>query len=126
MPPALLSFGSRISFEAPVSRDDLASVMSDYDALVVPSLWLETGPLVVLEAQAAGLFVLGSRLGGIAELVDENDAGELVEAGDVAAWAASIERLASRRRQGTLPRPSRPTRTMSSVAEEMADLYRSL
>jgi glycosyltransferase involved in cell wall biosynthesis len=116
----------RICIEGPVSRDALAPLMPDYDALVVPSLWLETGPLVVLEAQAAGLFVLGSRLGGIAELVDEGDAGELVEAGNVAAWAASIKRLASRRRQGALPRPSRPVRTMSTVASEMADLYRSL
>jgi glycosyltransferase involved in cell wall biosynthesis len=123
---ALVGIDSRISIEAPVSRGDLALVMSDYDALVVPSLWLETGPLVVLEAQAAGLFVLGSRLGGIAELVDEGDAGQLVEAGNVAAWAAAIEELASRRRQGALPRSSRNVRTMTMVASEMADLYRSL
>ncbi len=123
---ALASVDARISIEPAVSRGDLASVMSDYDALVVPSLCLETGPLVILEAQAAGLFVLGSRLGGIAELVDEGDAGELVEAGDVAAWAAAIERLASRRRRGALPRPSRGVRAMSTVASEMAHLYQSL
>lgn len=97
--------------------------MSDYDALVVPSLWLETGPLVVLEAQAAGLFVLGSRFGGIAELVDESDAGELVEAGDVAAWAASIERGAAAARRLAAPISSH---TNDVVAEEMAALYQSL
>jgi glycosyltransferase involved in cell wall biosynthesis len=116
----------RISIESSVARNDLAVTLTSYDALVVPSVWMETGPLVVLEAKAAGLFVLGSRLGGIAELVDEGDADELIQLGNVAAWAKAIERLASRHRHGALPRPSRPVRTMSTVAEEMAALYRSL
>jgi glycosyltransferase involved in cell wall biosynthesis len=123
---ALARGDSRISFEPPVARTDLAMTLASYDALVVPSIWMETGPLVILEAQAAGLFVLGSRLGGIAELVDEGDAGELVQMGNVAAWAKAIERVASRHRHGDLPRPSRPVRTMSTAAEEMAALYRSL
>jgi glycosyltransferase involved in cell wall biosynthesis len=110
----------------PVAHCDLAATLQNYDVLVVPSLWMETGPLVVLEAQAAGLFVLGARRGGIAELVDEADGGELVPAGNVSAWAEAIERLASRHCRGMLSRPSRPVRTMSSVATEMADLYRSL
>ncbi len=123
---ALAGGDPRISIKAPVARGDLAATLSNYDALVVPSIWMETGPLVVLEAQAAGLFVLGARLGGIAELVDEGDAGELVQAGNITAWAEAIERLASRHRHGTLPRPSGPVRTASTVAAEMADLYRSL
>ena len=123
---ALAGSDARIAFQAPVDRIELASVMLRYDALVVPSLWLETGPLVVLEAMAAGLFVLGSRRGGIAELVDESDAGELVEAADVDAWTGAIARLASRHSQARLPLPSRLVRTMATVAAEMADLYRSL
>jgi glycosyltransferase involved in cell wall biosynthesis len=123
---ALAEADDRISIKGPVSREALAPLISGFNVLVVPSLWLETGPLVVLEAQAAGLFVLGSRLGGIAELVDGGKAGELVEAGNVAAWAAAINGLASRRRQGGLPRTSCHVRTMSTVAAEMADLYRSL
>jgi glycosyltransferase involved in cell wall biosynthesis len=123
---ALASGDPRISIEAPVARSDLAATLAKYDALVVPSLCLETGPLVVLEAQAARLYVLGADLGGIAELVDEGDAGALVPAGNIAAWAEAIERLASRHGHATLPRSSRPVRTISAVAVEMADLYRSL
>jgi glycosyltransferase involved in cell wall biosynthesis len=123
---AIAAGDPRISIEGPVSRDLVSSVISQYDALVVPSVWMETGPLVVLEAQAAGLFVLGSRLGGIAELVDEHDGGELVEAGNVAAWSKAIEGLVRKYADGALLRPERPVRTMSEVAVEMADLYRSL
>ena len=100
--------------------------MARHDALVVPSLWLETGPLVVLEAQAAGLYVMGSRLGGIAELVGDGAGGELVEAGSVRAWTAAIARLAERRASGALPRRPREVRTMAAAAAEMAELYRSL
>jgi len=39
-----------------------------WDAMVVPSLWLESGPQVIYEAFAVKTPILGSRLGGIAEL----------------------------------------------------------
>jgi glycosyltransferase involved in cell wall biosynthesis len=123
---ALAGSDARIEFKAPVDRDEVASVMLRHDAIVVPSVWLETGPLVVLEAMAAGLFVLGSRRGGVAELVGESDAGDLVEATDVDAWARAIARLAGRHSQAKQPVQSRRVRTMATVAAEMADLYRSL
>ena len=117
---------ARISIEGPVARELLPSLMSAYDAIAVPSTVLETGPLVVLEALAAGLFILGSRLGGIAEIMDEYGDGALVKAGDVAAWAKAIEEMIGRKLQGQLPRRMRPVRSMATVASEMAELYRSL
>jgi glycosyltransferase involved in cell wall biosynthesis len=116
----------RIRIQGPLPRDRVVEALVESDVLLAPSTALETGPLTVLEAQAAGLFVLGSRRGGIAELVEEADAGELVEAGDVEAWAAAISRLAERHGQTGLPAPSRPVRTMAAAAAEMAELYRSL
>ena len=116
----------RISIAAAIPHEHVAAALAQFDALVVPSLGLETGPLVVLEAHAAELFVLGSRLGGIAELIDAEDAGELVEAGNVGAWSAAIARLAQTHAAGGLPRPARPVRTMAAVAADMADLYHSL
>ena len=116
----------RIAIRGPLARSDLAAAFAEHDVLVVPSIGLETGPLVVLEAQAAGLFVLGSRRGGIAELVDETDAGELVEAADVEAWALAIARLAAQHVRDGLPHPSRPVRGMAVAAADMAALYRAL
>ena len=117
----------RVRIAAPISRDRLAETLSKANALAVPSCCLETGPLVVLEAKALGVPVIGSRLGGIAELVDERDgADQLVEPGDIVGWARAIEELARKYRSGTLPRPRRPVRAMSTVAAEMANLYRSL
>ncbi|MBK8233260.1 MAG: glycosyltransferase [Candidatus Eisenbacteria bacterium] len=53
----------RIRFMEPYPPENTSEIMSRYDALVVPSLWMETGPLVVLEAFAAGVPVLASRRG---------------------------------------------------------------
>lgn len=48
---------------------EVSRLMREARALVFPSKWYEGQPLVILEAFAAGLPVLGSRLGGIAELI---------------------------------------------------------
>jgi glycosyltransferase involved in cell wall biosynthesis len=113
----------RIVIRPPIRRENLARTLSKADALAVPSLWLETGPLVVLEARAAGLPIIGSRLGGIAELVREPEMGMLVPPGDPEALAEAIAGMAlhpkARARASTV-------RTMRDVADEMVALYQSL
>ena len=116
----------RIRFEPAVPHTEIIGVLGRHDVLVVPSLWLETGPLVVLEAQIAGLFVLGSRLGVIAELVHVPEGGEIVAAGDDGAWTAALHRLFQRHAEAPLRLAARQVRTMRTVAAEMADLYGSL
>jgi glycosyltransferase involved in cell wall biosynthesis len=117
----------RIAIEPPVPRWRLALALTRASALAVPSLWLETGPLVVLEAKAAGLPIVGSRLGGIAELVSEPEEGVLVPPGDVGAWTKAIRRMASDHAQTTqFQKPRNRVRTMREAAEEMAALYASL
>jgi glycosyltransferase involved in cell wall biosynthesis len=113
----------RIRFRPALPRENLPAALAEFDVLLVPSLWLETGPLVVLEAMAAGLFVVGSRLGGIAELVREPEHGLLLPHADVGAWAKAIADLAGRQHVRTEPRT---VRTMDTVAQEMADLYANL
>jgi len=115
----------RIRIAPPVSRPALAETFLQANALAVPSRWLETGPLVVLEAQAAGLPILGSRLGGIAELVREPDDGLLVEPDDVVAWTNAILQMVKTSRPNA-PRVPAKVRTMRSVAIDMSGLYREL
>lgn len=123
---AIAAADPRIRIEGPVSRTELVEALAQADVLVVPSIWLETGPLVVLEALAAGLFVLGSRRGGIAELIDDGVSGLLVEPGDVVAWMAAIARLAEWHARDGLPAHPVPVRTMAAAAGEMCEVYASL
>jgi glycosyltransferase involved in cell wall biosynthesis len=116
----------RITIEEPVPRQQLALTLACASALAVPSLWLETGPLVVLEAKAAGLSIIGSRLGGIAELVREPEDGVLVPPGDVTAWAAAIKAMACNRPARAVIGEPGKVRTMRDAAGDMAALYNSL
>ena len=73
---------AKVRWLKPVKPEQVVGTIRRYDALVVPSLTLETGPLVVLEAFAAGVPVIGSCQGGIAEMVSEGVDGLLFQAGN--------------------------------------------
>jgi glycosyltransferase involved in cell wall biosynthesis len=114
----------RIEIRPPIPHNAIIRTMREFDVVAVPSQVLETGPLVVLEAFAAGVPVVGSKLGGIAELVTDGVNGLLIEP-DAGAWAAALKQLWQQRdlvkqlRLG-IKRP----RSMRQVAEEMSDVYR--
>jgi glycosyltransferase involved in cell wall biosynthesis len=124
---ALAADDPRIRFCAPLPRDRVVDTLADYDLTVVPSQWLETGPLVVLESFAAGVPVLGSNLGGIGELVRHDRDGWLVRYDDPRAWASALQRFATdrahvERLRGGVERP----RSTDDVARDMVVVYESV
>ncbi len=124
---AMAANDTRIVFHPPVSPGDVQTVLRSYHALAVPSQWLETGPLVVLEAFAAGVPVIASDLGGLREIVQDGVNGFLVEHSSPDAWCKVLGRLAEN--NGLLARLRsgiRPARSMAVVAEEMAAIYERL
>jgi glycosyltransferase involved in cell wall biosynthesis len=121
---ALAAHDPRIHFAAPVPAEDVPALLAGFDVLAVPSRWLETGPLVVLEAFQAGVPVVGSRLGGIAELVRDGEDGVLVEPGSVAAWSATLRRLCDDPQLvQQLRRGVRAPRSIEAVADDMQQVY---
>jgi colanic acid/amylovoran biosynthesis glycosyltransferase len=67
-------------------------------AFVLPSVidpegGMDNLPTVIMEAMAAGLPVVSTSIGGIPEMVIQDETGFLVPPGDVAALARAIERL---------------------------------
>ena len=64
-----------------------------FDILVIPSTVSEGLPMVALEALRWGVPVVGSRLGGIPEVVKEGVNGCLVPSGDERALAEGLERV---------------------------------
>ena len=117
----------RVRMLPAVAPDDVVATMAGYDVIAVPSRWLETGPLVVLEAFAAGVPVLGANLGGIAELVTDGRDGRLVAPDDPGAWAAAIEELcADTDATAGLRGNIAPPRSIARCAEDMAGLYARL
>ncbi len=65
-----------------LSQEELPEKLSQFDAVVIPSLWLETGPLTVFDAFNAGVPVIASNLGGLADRVRHQVDGILFETGN--------------------------------------------
>jgi glycosyltransferase involved in cell wall biosynthesis len=73
-------------------RQDVARLLPAADVFLLTSI-SEGIPLTVIEAMAAGLPVVSTRVGGLAEVVEEGATGLLAPAGDDAALAAHLHRL---------------------------------
>jgi glycosyltransferase involved in cell wall biosynthesis len=83
----------RLEFRGPYARADLGRVFDEVDVAVVPTLVQETTGLVNVEAQAAGLPILASRLGAVPEIVHDGVNGFVFEAGDAEDLAAKMRTL---------------------------------
>ncbi|MBE9009495.1 glycosyltransferase [Pseudanabaenaceae cyanobacterium LEGE 13415] len=118
---------TRIQIKPPLTRSEISDAIAQFDLLAVPSQWMETGPLVVLESFAMGTPVIGSDLGGIAELVTHGIDGWLVPAKDVNDWANAIAFLVEHPNTiAQLKQGIQPVKTRATVAQEMLQLYQSL
>jgi glycosyltransferase involved in cell wall biosynthesis len=62
-------------------------------SVIDPDGGMDNLPTVIMEAMATGLPVVSTNIGGIPEMVIENETGFLVEPGDTAAMAAAIEKV---------------------------------
>jgi len=123
----LASGNPRISFHKPIGSREVVSHLRQFDFLTVPSQWLETGPMVVLEAFAAGIPVIGWKLGGMAEIVRDGIDGLLIEPDATDGWSETLRRVADDAKlRAQLKAGVRPPRTSREVAREMLTLYESL
>lgn len=82
----------RVTFRGRLTHSQLPGEMQAAAMLALPS-YSEGTPRVVMEAMAAGLPVVATRVGGIPDMVEEGITGFLVPPGDRHALAASIERV---------------------------------
>lgn len=76
----------------PGNIHDLGDVMQAADLLAMPSRW-EGLPMVLLEAMARELPVVGTRINGLVDIITEGKQGLLVEVDDSEALAAGIEEM---------------------------------
>jgi glycosyltransferase involved in cell wall biosynthesis len=81
-----------VQFLGKKSGEDLRKLVQRSRYVVVPSMWYDNMPNVVLEAFAAGKPVIGTALGGIREQITP-ETGILVEAGNTSQLADSMMRL---------------------------------
>jgi glycosyltransferase involved in cell wall biosynthesis len=84
---------TNVEFLGPLWNNDLMPVLRRARCVVVPSLWHENYPYVINQAFAVGRPVIGSRRGGITELVADGERGLVYDAADPDALARALRTL---------------------------------
>ncbi|HWM50175.1 MAG TPA: glycosyltransferase family 4 protein [Thermoplasmata archaeon] len=87
-----LGVADRVTMVGKVPRPEVVREFAEADFLVLPSRFEPFG-IVLLEAMAAGLPVVASRVGGIPEIVSEGETGLLVEPDNPDALAEALRLL---------------------------------
>lgn len=117
----------RIKLMGLVKHERVPEFLADIDVLAVPSRYMETGPIVVQEARALGIPVMGADLGGISERVRHGVDGWLLPFDDPKPWAEAIRVAATDRAEvARLSGNMHRTRSIDDVAADMAKLYREI
>jgi glycosyltransferase involved in cell wall biosynthesis len=109
---AELGIADRVRFLG--TRNDVPDLLAAADVVVLPSRY-EGLPLSLLEAMAAGVPVVASRIPGNDELVEDRRTGVLVAPGDAAALAEALRQL--------LADPARRAALAEQGRKQVADRY---
>jgi glycosyltransferase involved in cell wall biosynthesis len=118
---------SRCHMHGPIPHQAMGQVYMQHHVSLVPSLWLETGPLTVIESLAHQTPVIGSHLGGIQETLQHNVNGWLIEPGNAHQLAALIKHLIIHPEDiQKIQKNIQPPRSMEAMAEDMALIYQEL
>lgn len=86
---ACLRYPDSVYITGAVPPSLVADCMRAADVVLVPSLY-EGLPNVAMEASACGVAVFGSKVGGMAEVVEEGISGLLLPAGVVQSWSHAL------------------------------------
>jgi glycosyltransferase involved in cell wall biosynthesis len=109
----------------PYERARMNEVLAEVDVGLVPSIWEEPYGYVGVEFLAAGIPVLGSRIGGIPDYIEDGVNGHLLPPRDGAAWRAKIAELAGKPEEvARLAAGIKPVKTMAQHLGEIEALYR--
>jgi glycosyltransferase involved in cell wall biosynthesis len=111
-----LAEGLNVEFVGRLPAERMPGFLRSLDILAMTSVWPENCPYAILEAQAAGVAVVGSRTGGVVEMI--GDERLLFDPGSAQGLAAAIEWARCN------PGAGRPARV--ATAREMADAVESV
>ena len=121
--------GLPVKFAGYLTGTPLSEAYASADMFVFPSA-LETFGLVVVEAMAAGLPVVSSRVGGVRDTVQEGVTGYTFEVNDIAGMVEGVREIAVSRERitemGLAARAFAETQSWDAMMDEVIDVYREL
>lgn len=120
-----------VTFTGYCSGEALWEHIRKASCLVIPSECYENCPMTVIEAMAMGKPVIGSRMGGIPEQVEDGINGYLCEAGNAKEFTTAMNKLmadpALRRKMGEASRKKAETKyNLETHNRELMNIYEQL
>lgn len=82
-----------VTFLGPQTKEEMPALYHRTDIFLFTSVWQEPFGRVLIEAMAAGVAVVGSTVGGVAEILRDNETALTYPAGDAEKLAAQVARL---------------------------------
>ncbi|SED08084.1 Glycosyltransferase involved in cell wall bisynthesis [Burkholderia sp. WP9] len=104
---ALAATSPNIHFAGFKNGSELYSLVGQSVASILPSEWYENCPMAILESFALGRPVIGTRIGGVPELISQGEDGYLIDPGDVDSLCAAVRGLWERRGDHEMGRAAR-------------------
>lgn len=116
-----------IKFMGGFNHRQITEIFNEIDVLIVPSIWFENSPLVILEAFATKTPVIGANIGGIPEFIKDGVNGLLFNAGDPLDLVRKIEYLLENPAVFDKFKKNIPeVKTIEENAEEIEGIYANL
>lgn len=84
-----------LRYLGPQGSEEVLGLMRNARALIFPSIWYEGMPMVILESFSSATPVIGSRLGTMAEIIENGVNGLHFEAGNPLSLRTALDRLAN-------------------------------
>jgi glycogen synthase len=84
-----------VTFHRPVSKDEMPTLLQQFDVLIFPSIYEEPLARMTQEAMASGLVVVGTTTGGTKEILRDGETGFTFAPEDADGLAEQVTRLIS-------------------------------
>jgi glycosyltransferase involved in cell wall biosynthesis len=122
------NLGKRVAFVGAKFGDDLNDLINRAKAVIIPSVWLENMPFVLLESLALGKIVIASNIGGLPEIISDTRNGFLFNPSDEIDLAKKIDNLdkVDLKKMAVAARYSVSNLTIDNHLAELLDIYNNL
>lgn len=114
-----------IEFLGQKSWEEFRPILEGARFMVLPAEWSENNPLTVIESQSLGTPVLGARIGGIPELIEDGVSGMTFKSGDVEDLKDKIQKMmAAEFDYRRLAEDSQARYSSETYYEKLMEVYR--
>jgi glycosyltransferase involved in cell wall biosynthesis/tetratricopeptide (TPR) repeat protein len=122
-PYEMLVNGVTVRYVPPILMEDMSVFYSLHDVLLAPSIWPESFGLVTREALGAGLWVVASAIGALADPIQNGINGHAVPPGDPEALAMILAQLC---RKHPIPQPLMQEKSKPNAIERLLPVYEKI